>query len=341
MWDESKVRIVDIAKELGVSTATVSNVLHGKTAKVSDATVKRVEQKLEETGYIPNMAAMLLARNDSRIIGVIVNDHEKYEGHIFEDPFISAAVNYLYDEIENNGYFMLLKKMTDISEAEKMASMWNLDGMILIGFCEDDYQNLRDHIRIPFVVYDGYMEKSPRISVVMIDDFDGGRQVGEYLRGLGHTEVLCIADNNICMDLGRYKGLCEGMKHSADFMKIPMQYDKRMKLYDDQMNYIIEHSAVFAVSDYYAIELMGILIQKGVRIPEDLSIVGFDGSLDCKKCIPSLTSVFQDNRLRAKTAMELLLRMIAQPGISETVCLPVKLVEGNSSAEWRGSGCYI
>ena len=65
MWDEKKVRISDIAEELGVSTATVSNVLHGKTQKISDATVKKVEKKLEERGYISNMAATLLARNDS------------------------------------------------------------------------------------------------------------------------------------------------------------------------------------------------------------------------------------------------------------------------------------
>ena len=93
MWSENKVRIKDIAEELGLSTATVSNVLHGKTQKISDRTVKAVEQKLEERGYIPDMAATLLARNNSRIIGVVVNDHPKYEGHVFEDSFISAAIN--------------------------------------------------------------------------------------------------------------------------------------------------------------------------------------------------------------------------------------------------------
>ena len=77
MWSENKVRIKDIAEELGLSTATVSNVLHGKTQKISDRTVKAVEQKLEERGYIPDMAATLLARNNSRIIGVVVNDHPK------------------------------------------------------------------------------------------------------------------------------------------------------------------------------------------------------------------------------------------------------------------------
>ena len=79
--DDKRVRISDIAEELGLSTATVSNVLHGKTKKVSDRTVQRVQALLEERDYVPSMAGILLAQNSSRIIGVVVNDHEKYEGH--------------------------------------------------------------------------------------------------------------------------------------------------------------------------------------------------------------------------------------------------------------------
>lgn len=77
--EQSRVRIVDIAQTLGLSTATVSNVIHGKTEKLSGETVKRVQQELERTGYIPNMAGILLARNNSRIIGVVVNDHYALE----------------------------------------------------------------------------------------------------------------------------------------------------------------------------------------------------------------------------------------------------------------------
>lgn len=77
--EQSRVRIVDIAQTLGLSTATVSNVIHGKTEKFSDETVKQVQQELERTGYIPNMAGILLARNNSRIIGVVVNDHYALE----------------------------------------------------------------------------------------------------------------------------------------------------------------------------------------------------------------------------------------------------------------------
>ena len=95
----SRVRILDIADALGLSTATVSNVIHGKTGKVSDETVKRVQQELERTGYIPNMAGILLARNNSRIIGVVINDHVKYEGRVLEDGFVMSSLNALSYEV--------------------------------------------------------------------------------------------------------------------------------------------------------------------------------------------------------------------------------------------------
>ena len=115
MWSEHKVRIIDIANELGVSTATVSNVIHGKTGKISSQTMKRVQEKLEERGYIPNMAAALLAQNNSRIIGVVIKNHEKYEGRLLADPFIASSLNDLSDEIEGNGWFMMVKNIINMT----------------------------------------------------------------------------------------------------------------------------------------------------------------------------------------------------------------------------------
>ena len=89
---QERVRICDIAEELGLSTATVSNVIHGKTNKVSDETVQRVTALLEKRQYIPSMAGILLAQNSSGIIGVFVNDHPKYEGHTLRDGFLASAL---------------------------------------------------------------------------------------------------------------------------------------------------------------------------------------------------------------------------------------------------------
>jgi LacI family transcriptional regulator len=276
------------------------------------------------------MAAALLARNNSRIIGVVVNNHIKYEGKVFEDPFISAAINYLSDDIENAGYFMMLKKVTNIMDLIRFASMWNLDGLIIIGFCQDDYQNLRDHIRIPIVVYDGFMDEMGRISNITIDDYDGGIQAGQYLKEMGHTKALCIADNDTCMDLARYKGFSEGFGPGASFMKIPMLCSDRYKFYEEHLSELLSYTAVFAVSDYYAIDLMTFLKAHNVKIPEDISIIGFDDSSDCTKVVPALTSVNQNNPLRSKTAIELLLKMISCPEHSDSIRVPVKLIKRDS-----------
>ena len=141
--EEQRVRISDIAQELGLSTATVSNVIHGKTKKISDETVKRVMALLEERQYIPSMAGILLAQNSSKIIGVFVNDHEKYEGHTLDDFFIASSLNYLSTEIEAHGQFMMVKKAKSPEDIIKFASMWNMDGIVVIGFCDQDYMYLR------------------------------------------------------------------------------------------------------------------------------------------------------------------------------------------------------
>ena len=311
MWEEGKVRIKDIAEELGVSTATVSNVLHGKTQKISDATVKAVERRLEERGYIPNMAATLLARNNSRIIGVVVNDHPKYEGHALEDSFISAALNRLADEIERRGYFMMLKKAKIITEIVRFASMWNMDGVVITGFCEDEYQDLRDRIRVPFVVYDGFPDRQNRFGNI----------------------TICVADNKICMDLLRYQGLCEGLGFRADFWQIPMQAAARRGFYADRLELLKGYTAVFAASDFYALELMRFLQTSGVRVPEDISVAGFDGSRDAAEAVPRLTTVRQDAALRATAALDLLLDMVGGGSGGKTVCIPVALQIADSTTE--------
>ena len=145
---EQRVRICDIAEELGLSTATVSNVIHGKTNKVSDATVQRVMALLERRQYIPSMAGILLAQNRSGIIGVFIHEHEKYGGHTLEDFFISSSLNCLSAEIESNGQFMMVKRAKHAEEIIRFASMWNMDGIVVIGFCNQDYTDLRSHMRI-------------------------------------------------------------------------------------------------------------------------------------------------------------------------------------------------
>lgn len=335
MENNKRVRICDIAEELGVSTATVSNVIHGKTKKISDRTVKRVQQLLEEREYIPSMAGILLAQNDSRIIGVIINDHEKYEGHALEDPFIASAVNSLSAEIEKSGFFMMLKKTTECSDIVRFASMWNLTGMVLIGFCEQDYKRLRESMRIPFVVYDGFMKEPGRICNLTIDNYDGGYQVGKHLAALGHKKMLCISDNDICMDLERYLGFQAAAAEQGaetELSLIPMQKEMRTQWYEAHFDALLHYTAIFAASDFYAADLMHFLQEHNVRIPQDISIAGFDDTPVCRQTVPCLTSVRQDCALRARTALCALQSLQKREGEGMTQKLPVTLVPRESTS---------
>lgn len=327
--ESGRIRIADIADELGVSTATVSNVIHGKTKKVSDETVKRVQQLLEERQYIPSMAGILLAQNNSKIIGVVINDHEKYEGHTLEDPFISASVNALAKEIEQAGKFLMLKVTDQWDGIPKFASMWNMEGMVLIGYCEQDYKKLREQMHIPFVVYDGYMESSGKLVNIGADHFDGGAQAGRYLKNRGHRAVLCISDNDICMDMERFMGLKSEVP-DAELMVIPMEQETRAVFYMEHLEKIKKYSAVFAASDYYAMDFIQFLKSVGISVPEDISVVGFDNVRESEKFAPALTTIEQDNRQRAALAVKILDQLRNGGCRDKKVTLPVTLIERDS-----------
>lgn len=325
-----RVRIIDIANELGVSTATVSNVIHGKTSKISDKTVKRVQKLLEERQYIPSMAGILLAQNSSKIIGVVIRNHKKYGSHVLDDLYMSSALNYLSEEIDKAGFFMMVRTTNDFNEIFSFASMWNMEGMVIIGFCEQEYKKLRDSIRIPFVVYHGYLNEQGCFCNMIIDNYDGGFQMARYFCSLGHRKVLFISDNNVCMDAERYQGFKDGMKEEVDFMMIPMEKDARRKYYSENFSRLKEYTAIFLASDYYAIDLMQFLQENGVRIPEDVSVAGFDDSPICEMIYPSLTTIHQDEQEMARMAVEMIKNLKEQSKQGVTLKLPVTLVKRNS-----------
>ena len=332
--EQSRVRIVDIAEALGLSTATVSNVIHGKTAKISNQTVQRVQQELERTGYIPNMAGILLARNNSRIIGVVVNDHAKYEGRVLEDGFVMSALNALSREVNEKGYFLMVKTTAEIRDIPVFASMWNMDGLILMGFCEADYETLRAQMHISFVVYDGYFAACSKVVNLGIDHYDGGCQAGRHLRGLGHTKALCIADNFICMDKERVEGFGSAFAPGETlFWQVPAGAGERTAFYRQNLPRLFAQkiTAVFAVSDHYALEFMRFLQGQGIRIPEDVQVMGFDDTLASRESIPPLTTIHQDAALRAKTAIRCIEAMRDGVPCDTGIVLPVELVEREST----------
>lgn len=335
-----RVTIKDIAEELGLSTATVSNVIHGKTKKISDRTVAKVQERLQESGYIPNMAAILLAQNSSRIVCVVVSDHEKYEGRMLEDPFVAQMINTISKELTARDYFMMIKEERDIEKIVAYASMWNMAGLILMGYCAIDYENLRAKMHIPFVVVDSYESNIKSYIDIGIDNIDGGYQAGQYLIQNGHSRILYFADNKEDCDLFRYKGLVKALQENALFADeeyyrvVNMEKTAREKDFEAMLQFIRMQgiTAVFAASDMYALEFMRFLLKKGVKVPEEISIIGFDDIPLASQLYPALSTVSQNIPLRAQKAVEMLQNLIEGRAAAGSVLLKAQLVERESVA---------
>lgn len=334
--NDDRVTIKDIAEELGVSTATVSNVIHGKTKKISQQTVAKVQEKIEESGYLPNMAAVLLAQNTSKIVCIVLSNDEKYENKMIEDPFVSGMLNYLSKELAKNDYFVMLKEESDINQIVRYASMWNMAGLVLIGFCAVDYERLRSNMHIPFVVVDSYKKDVHKYSDVGINNVEGGFLAGSYLIKMGHEKIMFLSDNDEDCDHDRYIGLTKALKAAnipidkKNFKILSPFKEERRKNYEKIYLDINEYTAVFAASDMYAIEFMNFLQEKGVHIPKDISIIGFDDIPLASMVYPTLTTVSQNLELRSKVAVELLLELINGMIEGRQELLPVTLVERGS-----------
>lgn len=333
---EERITIKDISEKIGVSTATISNVIHGKTKRVSKATIEKVQEALEESGYIPNMAAVLLAQNSSRIVCVVLSDDKKYNGKMIEDPFVSGIVNGISKGLNQKGYFMMLKEEKDISKIAQYASMWNMAGLILLGYCDSNYEELRRKIRIPLVVIDGYSKKVSNYGNVSIDNYDGGYKAGEYLIKNGHKNIMFLSDNDLCGDHQRYEGFKKalydgGINHKLeDFKILPMNKIQRDNYLNDIIKSIRSYTAVFCASDVYAIEFMNFLTDNNISVPDEISIIGFDNIPACEIVRPRLTTIEQNINKRAVCVCELLDSLIKKEDINNEKIISVKIIERDS-----------
>lgn len=329
---EERIRIKDIAEQIGVSTATVSNVIHGKTKKISARTVEKVQKTLEESGYIPNMAAVLLAQNSSKIVCVVLSNDQKYENQMLKDPFVTALLNGLSKYLNEYGYFLMLKEEKEVEKIVQYASMWNMAGLILIGYCEMDYDSLRSKMHIPFLVVDGYSKETKRYSDLGIDNEDGGYQAGSFLISMGHKKIMFLSDNDESGDHDRYMGLKRAFMEKGILMEdnhfklLPMKESERIAYYETLKREIGTFTAAFCASDLYAIEFMNYLLDSGISIPEDFSIVGFDDIQATEYVRPKLTTIRQDLDKRAEMAVKMLNDLIQNKGQAEKKVLPVSLV---------------
>ena len=126
-----KTTLKDIADKAGVSMMTVSNVINGKSSRVSSQTADKINAIIKECGYVPNLSARSLTSKTSNIIGVILSV-DTYEENSLENPYISAMLGVIERELTKNGYYMMLRSVSWESDVSQFLRNWNVDGIIFL-----------------------------------------------------------------------------------------------------------------------------------------------------------------------------------------------------------------
>ena len=331
------IRIKDIADRAGVSPTTVSNVIHGKTGRVSKATVEKINRILKEMEYVPSISARMLANNSSGLIGVALGFMKKGNASSFEDPFVSAMLGNLEYQIREHGYYMMLVARHEQDDIMQQALGWNFDGMIAMALKEKEIAELSERLGKPLVTIDQYLPPELGVRSITMDDRGGAYQMSQYLIGKGHKKFLFLSDCDLGVDHYRWLGVRQAMEEAgiedieSRHIVIPWNLEQREKAYEEMLPFFKKQTALFFSSDYYALEASNFLQNRGIKVPEDISIAGFDDVTYATLARPKLTTVHQMVDGKARRAVEVLMHLIQDEPVQKDIPpLPTTLVERES-----------
>lgn len=327
--------IRDIAERAGVSMTTVSNVLHGRSSRVSAETVERIEEIIRETGYTPNMNARVLVGSSSRIIGVISSMVPISSGGIFQDPFHAVLLSGIEKCTRDLGYFLMVRSVEDANELESLLTNWNIDGLIMIGFFPESFYAQLEEMRKPYVQIDSSLRN--RGLKIWLDDETGGYLATRYLIENGHRRIVfvCTPMQGSRVVGGRHNGYLRALAEAGieekpeDLCEIGYTIEAGIEM-GEKLAERHDFTAIFACADLLACSVCTGLMMHGRRVPDEISIVGYDDTAMARLNCPPLTCVHQDVAGRGAKAVEMLVDAIEKGEGSEPYTFPVTLVERQS-----------
>ncbi len=305
--------IKDIAKKAGVSHATVSRALHNSPL-ISDSTTKRIKKIAAELQYHPSFAARSLKTNRSQALGVIVS-------HI-DDPFFSEILQGIDDVAQASGYslFIAASQHDPARENTIVQTMreHRVDGVILCSPRLSSNQSSQLHsYNIPIVAVNNQAAEDYQYSIYH-DDVDGGRQICEHMLGLGHRRIAYLGDASS----GRTtKERLAGIRFAMKQARVPLEeeYIHHMAgnsvehgyaAVDYFMDLTIRPTAIICYNDMMAVGLLKGLREAGMRLPEDISVSGFDNILVSGYTHPPLTTIDQPKRFLGAEAARMMLELL-------------------------------
>lgn len=332
------VTIYDIAKATGVSPPTVSKALNNQS-DISEATKERIARVAKDLGYIPNSNAISLITKKSWMIGIIYE--EDHLGIGLEHPLFAGIMNAFKSRMEAEGYELLFiarnlgrKKMSLLDHCRYR----QMDGVLILN-CNAQSREVDEVIKsgIPIVSANNVF---PDVCTVTSDNIRPSQEVVRYFYELGHRRIAHISGPLDPVAVAGQERL-EGYRQGLELMGLP--FDPALvveaSLWNPEAGYRamknllhkkIDATAIYCAGDILATGAFQACKEAGIRIPEDLSVVGFDDNDWSSYAHPPLTTLQQNRKAIGVSSAEALLNQVWGKKTGQRILIPVELIKRES-----------
>ncbi|PNV61685.1 LacI family transcriptional regulator [Clostridium sp. chh4-2] len=321
-----KITMADIAEMSGVAKSTVSRYFNG--GYVKDSTKKKIQAVIQAQNYEPNTFARLNAKN-SNVIGVVVPT--------LNSKVTSRVITSIDRYLRGQGYETIIKNSDhdpklELDNIKRLISL-NVDGILFSAInITDEHRQLISNSSVPVVVL--AQEYDEGISVVD-DDRRAGRCAGEYI---GKTHPQCAAyigvdESDIAVGIGRRQGVLDGLKEYGIDNPVILTGDYSFEsgqALTEKLLELAKPDAIICATDRLAFGAYRVLEQHGLRIPEDVSVMGFGGYDESALLKPQLTTIKFDSYAVGYLGAETLLKMIHGEPVPQKQTVGFTLIEGGS-----------
>lgn len=335
--------IKDIAKICGVGVSTVSRAINNHP-DINPETKEKIMNTIKEYGYVPNNSARNLKRVDAKAIAVLVKG--------IANPFFSNMIKIIEEECKRKRYSMELQHIEadedEVDAAQKIVKEKRLRGIIFLGGLFSHSEEKLKKLNVPFVfstagsIPENISKK--QYSNIGVDDYKESMKMVDYLISLGHRRIAIIVAEPYEDSIGqlRLEGYIDALKKNGiqPDPALVFQTSDEISHFSMENGYCttrrligsgVDFTALYAVSDALAIGAIRALLESGRKVPDDISVAGYDG-IDVSGYIsPSLTTIRQPVEAMAKDTVKLLFDIIAGKKDHQHITYEAELLEREST----------
>lgn len=331
------ITIKEIAEQLGVSPTTVSNVLNGRAGKMSPRTRQMVEEALVHNHYVHDTRKE--EEMHSHLIAVYFCLGKKE--HILMDPFCGELLESVELELQKYGRTTVCGIVYSNEEFDERLKVSGLEGAILLGCEPENCEPLARRTRFPIVFVDSGEGNYDNIG---LQDYEGAYEITSYLLKQGNEKLafFCDQKNPIGANLQRYRGFRRAMERygmsfseEKDYVFLPEDKNQRHEVLRQFAKKSVRegYTGAFFAYDLLANEGISIFFSQGLRVPEDISVAGFDDNVYARLSRPTLTTVRQNPSEKGQEAVRLLMKRIyGEEVVVSSLQLPTELIVRESVA---------